>query len=153
MGRTQVDDSPKIHYRKSASSSTMRMHLISSALKTHSHSDPYPFVMGRSFVRLSFLLTGFSPYWSIPLSLGLYSQKPCPSSQELLRVVPKSDFPSKTQAVGTSPVSSAPHLNWHHYRHYSLGLGSETIVVTAVCMRTTEGTEWRTYLKYKSLQH
>lgn len=78
IGRTQVDDPPKIHYRKSASSSTMRMHLISSALKTHSLSDPYPLVMGRSFVRLLFLLTGFSPYRSIPLSLGLYSQKPCP---------------------------------------------------------------------------
>lgn len=78
MGHTQVDDPPKIHYRKSASSSTTRMHLISSALKTLSLSDPYPLVMGRSFVRLSFLLTGFSPYRSIPLSLGLYSQKPCP---------------------------------------------------------------------------
>lgn len=124
---------PKTHYRKSASSSTMRMHLISSALKTHSLSDPYPLVMGRSFVSLSVLLTGFPPYQPIPLSLGLYSQKPCPSLQGLLGVVPKSGIPSKMQAVNTSQVSKALHLNWHHYRHYSLGLGSETAMATAVC--------------------
>lgn len=69
---------PKTHYRKSASSSTMRMHLISSALKTHSLSDPYPLVMGRSFVSLSVLLTGFPPYQPIPLSLGFIFTKTLP---------------------------------------------------------------------------
>lgn len=154
MGRTQVDDPPKIHYRKSASSSTMRMHLISSALKTHSLSDPYPLVMGRSFVRLLFLLTGFSPYRSIPLSLGLYSQKPCPP------ILAGASWSGAEVWLSIKDAGSQclPGFQCSTFELTSLsslfpGLGFRDCRGDSCCMRTTEGTEWRTYLKYKSFQH
>lgn len=109
--RTQADDTSQ----NTLSEKCISLH-NEGAFDQFCSEDAFParlisLVMGSSFLRLSVVLIRFSPCPPILLSLDLYSQNSSPSFQELLGAVLQSGFSLQMQAVDTSQVFNASHLN------------------------------------------